>query len=51
MPKVKLELKKLKTKEAENSLDNGINNPNVANFDQLREPLLEDLLQPTHTSY
>ena len=50
MPKLKLELKKLNTKEAENSLDNAINNPMVANFDQLREPWLEDLLQPTHSS-
>ena len=50
MPKLKLELKKLNIKEAENSLDNAINNPMVANFDQLREPWLEDLLQPTHSS-
>ena len=48
VPKLKLGFKKLNTKQAEDNL-NPINNPNVADFGQLREPLLEDLLPPTHS--
>ena len=37
-------------KEAENiNLENPTNNVKAANFDQLREPWLEDLLLPTHS--
>ena len=46
MPELKLELKKLNMKEAE---ENPNNNFKVAEFDKLREPLLEDLLPPTHS--
>ena len=49
VPKLKLEFKKLNTKQAEDNLDNPMNDPNVADFDQLREPWLEDLLPPTHS--
>ena len=42
----KLKFKKL-DKEAE---DNPINNLQIVDYDQLREPWLEDLLQPTHSS-
>ena len=45
--KLKLEFKKLNTKQAEDNLNNPINN--AADFDQLREPWLEDLLPPTHS--
>ena len=41
--------KKLNTKQTEDNLNNPIKNPNAADFDQLREPLLEDLLPPTHS--
>ena len=53
VPKLNLELKKkLNTKQAVNNLDNPINNPTESvNLDQLREPWLEDLLQPTHSSF
>ena len=47
MPKLNLMFKKLNMKEAE---ENPINNLiKVADFDQLREPWLEDLLPPTHS--
>ena len=49
VPKLNLEFKKLNNKEAEDNLNNPIKNPNAADFDQLREPLLEDLLPPTHS--
>ena len=49
VPKLNLEFKKLNTKQAEDNLNNLMNDPNVADFDQLREPLLEDLLPPTHS--
>ena len=49
VPKLKLEFKKLNTKQAEDNLNNPINNSNAAEFDQLREPLLEDPLPPTHS--
>ena len=45
-PNLKLELKKLNVKGAE---DNCNNNPMIADSDQLREPWLEDLLPPTHS--
>ena len=47
--KVNLEFKKLNTKQ---KIDNPVNDPTEsANLDQLREPWLEDLLQPTHSSF
>ena len=53
LPKLNLELKnKLNTKQAVNNLDNPLNNPTESvNLDQLREPWLDDLLQPTHSSF
>ena len=53
VPKLNLELmKKLNTKRAVNNLNNPINDPTESvNLDQLREPWLEDLLQPTHSSF
>ena len=49
VPKLNLKLNKLKTKQAVN---NPINDPTESvNLDQLREPWLEDLLQPTHSSF
>ena len=51
VPKLNLELRKLNTKQAVNNLNNPINDPTEsANLDQLREPWLEDLLPPTHSS-
>ena len=51
VPKLNPKLKKLNTRQAENNLNNPINNPTEPeNFDQLREPWLEDLLHPTHSS-
>ena len=48
VPKLNLNFKKLNTKQVEN---NSINDPaESVNLDQLREPWLEDLLQPTHSS-
>ena len=47
VPKLKLDFKKLNTKRTRD-LDNSISNPTT--FDQLRESLLEDLPQPTHSS-
>ena len=49
VPKLKLGFIKLNTKQAEDNLNNPINNSNVADFDQLRESWLEDLLPPTHS--
>ena len=49
VPKPKLGFKKLNTKQAEYNLNNPINNPMAEDFDQLREPWLEDLLPPTHS--
>ena len=46
MPKLNMKLRKL-NKEAE---DNPISNLQIVDYDQLREPWLEDLLQPTHSS-
>ena len=53
VPKLNLEFKKkLNTKQAVNNLNNPINDPTESvNLDQLREPWLEDLLQPTHSSF
>ena len=49
VPKLNMKFKKLNTKQGEN---NPINDPaESVNLDQLREPWLEDLLQPTHSSY
>ena len=51
VPKLNLEFNKLNTKQVENDLNNPINDPaESVNLDQLREPWLEDLLQPTHSS-
>ena len=48
VPKLNLKFNKLNTKQGEN---NPINDPaESVNLDQLREPWLEDLLQPTHSS-
>ena len=50
VPKLNFKVKKLSMKEAENiNLENSTNNAKAANFDQLREPWLEDLLLPTHS--
>ena len=50
VPKLNFKVKKLSMKEAENiNLENPTNNAKAANFDQLREPWLEDLLLPTHS--
>ena len=51
MPKLNLEFKKLNTKQAVNNLNNPRNDLTESeNYDQLCEPWLEDLLQPTHSS-
>ena len=52
VPKLNLKFKKLNTKQVANNLNNPIlNDPTESvNLDQLREPWLEDLLQPTHSS-
>ena len=48
VPKLNVKFNKLNTKQVEN---NPINDPaESVNLDQLREPWLEDLLQPTHSS-
>ena len=49
VPKLNLKLNKLNTKQAEDSLNNPNNYLMVADFNQLREPWLEDLLPPTHS--
>ena len=46
----KLEFKKLKTKQTKDNLNNPVDyHTESINFDQLHEPLLEDLAQPTHS--
>ena len=51
VPKLNLKFNKLNTKQVVNKLNNPINDPTESvNLDQLREPWLEDLLQPTHSS-
>ena len=51
MPKLSLEFKKLKLNKEKINTDNPINNlTDSVNLDQLHEPWLEDLLQPTHSS-
>ena len=49
VPELNFELKKLNNNKAVDNLDNPVNNPMVSDFDQLREPLLEDLPLPTHS--
>ena len=52
MPKVNFKFKKLNNREAVDNLNNPINDPTGSvNLNQLREPWLEDLLQPTHSSF
>ena len=49
VPKLNLKFNKLNTMQAVNNLNNPINDPTESvNLDQLREPWLEDLLEPTH---
>ena len=51
VPKLNLEPKKLKTKQKVLNLNNPVNDSTEsANLDQFREPWLEDLIQPTHSS-
>ena len=51
VPKLNLEFNKLNTKQVVNNLKYPINDPTKSvNPDQLHEPWLEDLLQPTHRS-
>ena len=51
VPKLNLKFKKLNTKQTVNNLNNPTNIPTeFVNLDQLREPWLEDLLPPTHSS-
>ena len=50
MPKLNLKIKKLKIKQAENCMDNFAEDiTESGEFDELREPLLDDLSQPTHS--
>ena len=50
MPKLKLEFKKLNTEQDEDSMNNlAVDSTESGNFNQLREPLLADLPQPTHS--
>ena len=52
MAKVNFKFKKLNDREAVDNLNNHINDPTESvNLNQLREPWLEDLLQPTHSSF
>ena len=52
IPKLNLEFKELNTKQTADNPNNPINDPTESvNLDQLREPWLEDLLQPTHSSF
>ena len=52
IPKVNFNFKKLNNREAVDNLNNHINDPTGSvNLNQLREPWLEDLLQPTHSSF
>ena len=49
--KLNLKLQKLKTQQKVHNLNNPINDPTESvNLDQLREPWLEELLQPTHST-
>ena len=48
MPKLKLELKQLNTKQTEDNLNNLNNNPKVPDDAEFREPWLE-VIQPTHS--
>ena len=50
VPKLKLGFKELNNKQAKDNLNNPIKNPKGVDFDQLREPWLEDLLPPTHSA-
>ena len=51
MPKLNLEFKKLNTKQTVDNLNIPLNDLTESErCDQLREPWLEDLLQPTHSS-
>ena len=51
VPKLNLKFNKLNTKQVVNNLNNPLNDRiESANLDQLCEPWLEDLLQPTHSS-
>ena len=51
VPKLNLKLKKKKTKQKVKNRNNSVKDPTESvNLDQLREPWLEDLLQPTHSS-
>ena len=51
VPKLNLKFNKLNAKQVVNNLNNPLNDPTEsANLDQLREPWLEDLLQPTHST-
>ena len=47
VPKLNLKFNKLNTKQVVTKLNNPIES---VNLDQLREPWLEDLLQPSHSS-
>ena len=50
--KMRPKLKKLNTKQAVNNLNKPFNDfTESTNVDQLREPWLEDLLPPTHSSF
>ena len=50
MPKLNLKFKKVNTKQ--DNLNDPINDPTESvNLDQLREPWLEDLLVPTHSTF
>ena len=49
--KLNLKLQKLKTQKKVHNLNNPINDPTESvNLDQLHEPWLEELLQPTHST-
>ena len=51
MPKLNLKFKKLNTKQGLDNLNIPRNDLTESeNYDQLCEPWLEDLLQPTHSS-
>ena len=52
MPKVNFKFKKLNNREVVDNLNNHINDSTGSvNLNQLQEPWLEDLLQPTHSSF
>ena len=51
VPKLNLKLKKMKTKQKVNNPNKSVHDPTESvKLDQLREPWLEQLLQPTHSS-